>query len=86
MVRPIRRDLLDRDLIIAIDANVDRRLQLADPLHEVVRERVIIIDQHDHATTGALRENPVNPPPFQPFSWGAGVSPVSGDGVHSGVG
>ena len=41
-------DLVERDLIIAMDFHFDRRIDLANPLDEVVRKRVVIIDQENH--------------------------------------
>src|SRR5438309_10800886 len=41
-------DLLGRDLIIAVDLQVDVRIQLAQPLHQVVRERIVVIDEENH--------------------------------------
>ncbi len=41
-------DLLERDLVVAHDSQIDSRVDLAEPLHEVVGERIVIIDQENH--------------------------------------
>ena len=41
-------DLVDRDLIVAKDLDVERRIDLAQPLHEVVGERIVVVDDEDH--------------------------------------
>ena len=41
-------DLVERDLIVADDFQVDARVDLAEPLDQVVGERVVIVDQEDH--------------------------------------
>ena len=43
-----RRDLVERDLVVADDLQVERRVDLAEPLDEVVGERVVVVDQEDH--------------------------------------
>ncbi len=40
--------LVERDLVVAPDDEIERRIDLPQPLHEVVRERVVVIDQQDH--------------------------------------
>ena len=40
--------LVDRDLVVAKDLDVERRIDLAQPLHEVVGERVVVVDDDDH--------------------------------------
>ena len=42
------RDLIGSDLVVAIDAHVHRRIQLAQPLHEVVGERIVVVDEKNH--------------------------------------
>ena len=46
--RPPGLDLLQRDLVVAVDLQLQRRVELAQPLHEVVGERVVVVDQQDH--------------------------------------
>ena len=41
-------DLLQRDLVVAMDFQVQRRVDLAQPLDQVVGERVVVVDQQDH--------------------------------------
>ncbi len=41
-------DLIRRDLIVAEDPHVQRRVQLAQALHEVVGEGVVVVDEKDH--------------------------------------
>ena len=41
-------DLVDRDLIVPVDANVERGIDLPQPLDEVVSERVVVVDDLDH--------------------------------------
>src|SRR5438309_8604214 len=41
-------NLIDGDLIVAEDLNVEPRIDLAQPLDKVVRERVVVIDDEDH--------------------------------------
>src|SRR5262249_30561954 len=48
-------DLLERDLVVADDLRV--RAQLAEVLDEVVRERVVVVDDEDH------RRDPID------FAW-----------------
>jgi len=47
------QDFVNRDLVVAMDFNVERRVDLAQPLHEIVGERVVIIDEQDHGETKA---------------------------------
>ena len=42
-------DLVGRDLVVAIDAHVDGCIQLAQTLHQVVGERIVVIDEQDHS-------------------------------------
>ena len=46
-----RRDLVRRHLVVAEDAQLDGGVDLPQSLDEVVRERIVIVDQQDHATT-----------------------------------
>ena len=48
-----REDFVDRDLVVAIDANLERRIDLAQPLHEVVGERIVVVDELDHGAIEA---------------------------------
>ena len=48
MRRAASRDLVERDLVVAMHLQVERRVDLAQPLHEVVGERIVVIDQQDH--------------------------------------
>ncbi len=41
-------DLVDRDLIVAKNLNVQTGIDLAQPLHEVVGKRIVVIDDDDH--------------------------------------
>ena len=41
-------DLLGRDLIVAKDLDLQRRVQFAQSLHQVVGKRIVVIDQNDH--------------------------------------
>ena len=41
-------DLVERDLIVAMHLELERRIDLAQPLHEVVGERIVVVDQQDH--------------------------------------
>ena len=51
------RDFVERNLIISDDAHVKRGIDLTQSLHEVVGERVVVVDQQDHSLTIAqLRE------------------------------
>ena len=42
-------DLVERDLVVADDPQVEPRVDLAEPLDQVVGERVVVVDQEDHA-------------------------------------
>ena len=42
------RDLVDGDLVVAKDAQVDVRIHLAQALHEVVGEGIVVVDEKDH--------------------------------------
>jgi hypothetical protein len=44
---PERPGLLDGDHVVAHDLQVDRRIQLTDALHQVVGERVVVVDEQD---------------------------------------
>ena len=44
-------DLFERDLVVADDPQVDARVDLAQPLDQVVGERVVVVDQQDHDRT-----------------------------------
>jgi len=46
--RAERFDLLWRDLVVAKHPKVDRRIDLAHPLDQVVSERIVVIDDDDH--------------------------------------
>ena len=50
MGRALRLDLVEADLVVADDEEVERRVDLAQPLHQVIGERVVIIDQDDHGS------------------------------------
>src|ERR1043166_116374 len=39
------RDLVERDLVIAVDAQIDARVHFPEPLHEVVSERIVVVDE-----------------------------------------
>jgi hypothetical protein len=41
-------DFVDRDLVVAMDLDVELGIDLAQPLHEVVRKRIVVIDEEDH--------------------------------------
>lgn len=41
-------DLLERDLIIALDADLRLRVNFTDSLNEVVSERIVVIEQENH--------------------------------------
>ena len=41
-------DLVERDLVVADDSQVDARVDLAQTLHQVVSERIVVVDQQDH--------------------------------------
>src|SRR5207248_376186 len=43
-------DLIQRDLIVADDPHVQARVDLAEALDQVVRERIVVINQEDHAS------------------------------------
>ncbi len=43
------QNFIDGDFVVAIHADVQRRVDLAQPLHEVVGERVIVVDDLDHS-------------------------------------
>ena len=45
-------DFVERDLVVAVDLQIERRIDFAQPLHEVVGERIVIVDQQNH---GILR-------------------------------
>ena len=40
-------DLIERNPIVADDADIERIVDLSQPLHEVVGERIVIVDQED---------------------------------------
>ncbi len=42
-------DLVERDLIVADDPQVELRVDLAEPLDQVIGERVVVINQEDHS-------------------------------------
>jgi hypothetical protein len=46
--RPQRGDLVDRHLVVAENLQPDVRIQLAQALHQVVGERVVVVDEDDH--------------------------------------
>ena len=49
-------DFVERDLVVAMDFEIEGRINLAEPLHEVVGERIVVVDQEDHgSTTGGER-------------------------------
>src|SRR5262249_55594645 len=48
--RPDGRHAAQPDLAVAEDSEVQARIDLAVPLDEIVRERIVIIDQEDHAS------------------------------------
>ena len=41
-------DLVERHLVVADHPQLDRRIDLAEPLNEVVGERIVVIDQKNH--------------------------------------
>src|SRR5579883_2045265 len=43
-----RCDLVERDLVVAHNFHRQRRIDLAKPLHEVVSERIVVVDQEEH--------------------------------------
>ena len=45
---PQRLDLLDPQLIVADHADIERGVDLPQPLHQVVGKRVVVIDDQDH--------------------------------------
>ena len=42
------RELLNADLVVAENLQIDERIELPQPLHEVVGERIVVVDQYDH--------------------------------------
>jgi hypothetical protein len=48
MRRPFGRDLVEVDFVVARDENIETRVDLAQPLDEVVCEGIVIIDKDDH--------------------------------------
>src|SRR5581483_803580 len=42
-------DLIERDLVVAMHFQIERRVDFTQPLHEVVGERIVIVDKQDHA-------------------------------------
>src|SRR5262249_858389 len=42
-------NLVERYLVVTDDADIERRVNFPQPLHEVVRERIVVIDQQDHS-------------------------------------
>ncbi len=48
-------DLLERDLIIALDAYFRFRVNFTNSLHEVVSERIVVIEQKDHRGEPTLK-------------------------------
>ncbi len=49
-----RLGLVGRDPVVARDEEIppqlERRIELAEALHEIPRERVVVVDEKDHAT------------------------------------
>ncbi len=41
-------DLRHRDLIVAVNLQIDARVNLAQALDQVVSERIVVIDEQDH--------------------------------------
>ena len=41
-------DLLNRDPVVSDDLNIETTIDLAQSLHQVVGERIIIIDEKNH--------------------------------------
>ena len=50
-VGPQRGDFVERDPIVAVHLQLERRIDLAQPLHEVVGERIVVIDQQNHGNS-----------------------------------
>ena len=48
-------DFVARDFVVAMDLNVQRRIDLAQPLDEVVGKRVVVVDQEDQGEGSAFR-------------------------------
>ena len=42
-------DLIDRDLVVTEHLDFQAGINLAEPLDKVVGERVVVVDQQDHA-------------------------------------
>ena len=66
-------DFLGRDLVVAIHLDVQRGVDLAEPLHQVVGERVVVVDEQDHASPSksgsrAARRLRMGRPAFVQFS------------------
>ena len=54
MIRCVGRpggNLVERDLVVAMDFEIERGIDLAQPLHQVVRERIVVVDQQNHAVS-----------------------------------
>ena len=41
-------DLVQRDPVVAVDLDIHGRVDLAQTLHEVVGERIVVVDDQDH--------------------------------------
>ena len=46
--RPERLDLPDRDPVVAGHVDVESGVDLTQPLHQVVRERIVVVEYEDH--------------------------------------
>lgn len=57
-----RQERLNGHLIIANNPNLDRRIDHTDAVHEIPRERIVIVDEQQHrgkvASQAALRRGP----------------------------
>jgi len=53
----VRLRLLDGDHVVAHDLQVNRRIELTDALHQVVGERIVVVDeQNSHDESGTVTD------------------------------
>ena len=50
-------DLVEADLVIADDQDVEAGVDLAEPLDQVIGERVVIVDQHDREVRAVVEKD-----------------------------
>jgi hypothetical protein len=55
MARFLGGNLVRGDLVVAVDFNLQPRVDLPQPLDEVVGKGVVVIDEEDHATETSVR-------------------------------